>query len=1015
MTSALSTSVEKRHYRFDGFVVDPVRRRLVRAGEAVAITPKAFSILLILLERRGEVVDKEELIRRVWPDTFVSEANLTQNLSSLRKALGERANERRYVITVPGRGYSFVAEFVAEVEEVEAALSSGVDIPIPVLPPRPLPAATPTRGGGWLAAAVLVLLLAGVAAALLLARKLPPSMAGGEARPSLAVLSFRNLSGAPASEWLGVAVAEMLTTELATGGRVRVVSGENVARARQSPESLDPASLRRLHRILSCELLVVGSYLPLGLLGPLGPLGNREGARIRLDLRVLQLPSGDTVASLAEVGTEAELFELVARTGAKLRQALGLAELSPEQARVARKLQPASPEAARLYSAGLARLRAFDTPHAVVLLRQAAEADPGSATIRSALAQAWATHGYDGRAREEAARAVELSASLPRPERLAIEARSHQVARQWRKAGEIYRTLWTFFPDDLEIGLQLASSLSEGGRGDEAMAVVGELRRLRPPAGEDPRIDLTEAAAALRLSDPARMLQASRRAAEKGKASGESLIVALALRHEGAALLMQGDVPAAIRLFEQARGLFHEAGDAWGVATALAYVGISLQKQGDLAGAERVYKEALDLIEKLGNVAGLAAQLGNLGILYQSQGDLERALGYLERSHAQFAEIEDPLLESRVLSASASILFAQGDLAGARSRLEEVLVLSRKVGSRNDEARAFVSLAAILVWKGEVREAGRLTQEAYRILRERDASLSATALAAWADTLARQGDLAGARQRLQQALAVKKQTGDRIGAGQILGALASLELRAGSLAAARARNGEQLRIAEESGARPLRIWGGQERGREELAAGDLAAARRSMESALEESSAAGEELRAMVLRTDLARLELAEGDAEQAAQAAGEAAGWWKARGVFWGEAMSLSVLAEALAREGRRDGARAVAARMRVLVERGEDRDLFLAVAPGLARAEAAAGDEAEALRTLGLAIGEAGSRGFAAAGLEARLAAAEIGLERGRPAARSDLEALRRDAAARGFGLLARRAARALTVPRS
>ena len=313
MTVSLSPPAEKRHYRFDDFVVDPVRRRLIRAGEAVTITPKAFSILVTLLERRGEVVDKEELIRRVWPDTFVSEANLTQNVCSLRKALGERANDHRYVITVPGRGYSFVAE----AEEVEAAFSSGVDIPIPVLPPRPVLPAAPTRVQGWLATAVLLLLLAGVAAALLLARN--PPVTGGEARPSLAVLGFKNLSRAPAAEWLGPALAEMLTTELAAGGRVRVVSGENVARARRFPESLDPVSLRRLHVILDCELLVVGSYLPLG------PLGNEEGARIRLDLRVLRLPDGDTVASLAEVGTEAELFELVARTGAKLRQALGLA------------------------------------------------------------------------------------------------------------------------------------------------------------------------------------------------------------------------------------------------------------------------------------------------------------------------------------------------------------------------------------------------------------------------------------------------------------------------------------------------------------------------------------------------------------------------------------------------------------------------------------------------------------------------------------------------------------------
>ena len=100
---------EKQVYEFDGF---PRRSRPPTPSAAagvVSLTPKAFSILLVLLENRGEVMEKEDLIQRVWPDTFVTEANLTQNVSSLRKALGERANDHRYVVTVPGRGYSFVA------------------------------------------------------------------------------------------------------------------------------------------------------------------------------------------------------------------------------------------------------------------------------------------------------------------------------------------------------------------------------------------------------------------------------------------------------------------------------------------------------------------------------------------------------------------------------------------------------------------------------------------------------------------------------------------------------------------------------------------------------------------------------------------------------------------------------------------------------------------------------------------------------------------------------------------
>src|SRR5947209_16886959 len=88
--STVETRTERSLYEFGGFRVDPVRRRLLRGGEQVPLTPKAFSILLLLLERRGGVVEKEDLIQKVWPDTYVTEANLTQNVSSLRKALGER-------------------------------------------------------------------------------------------------------------------------------------------------------------------------------------------------------------------------------------------------------------------------------------------------------------------------------------------------------------------------------------------------------------------------------------------------------------------------------------------------------------------------------------------------------------------------------------------------------------------------------------------------------------------------------------------------------------------------------------------------------------------------------------------------------------------------------------------------------------------------------------------------------------------------------------------------------------
>jgi len=92
-------------YQFGPFRVDPDKELLFRAGEPVPLTPKAFQILLVLLRHGSEVVSKDDLMKAVWPDSFVEEANLSRNIFLLRKALGEGRQDHHYVLTVPGRGY----------------------------------------------------------------------------------------------------------------------------------------------------------------------------------------------------------------------------------------------------------------------------------------------------------------------------------------------------------------------------------------------------------------------------------------------------------------------------------------------------------------------------------------------------------------------------------------------------------------------------------------------------------------------------------------------------------------------------------------------------------------------------------------------------------------------------------------------------------------------------------------------------------------------------------------------
>jgi DNA-binding winged helix-turn-helix (wHTH) protein/tetratricopeptide (TPR) repeat protein len=100
-------------YEFDEFSVDTERRLLLRGGQPISLTPKVFDTLIVFLENRGEVVSKDMLMHELWSDSFVEEANIAQNVAVLRRALGEKAKENKFLVTIPGRGYRFVADVKA--------------------------------------------------------------------------------------------------------------------------------------------------------------------------------------------------------------------------------------------------------------------------------------------------------------------------------------------------------------------------------------------------------------------------------------------------------------------------------------------------------------------------------------------------------------------------------------------------------------------------------------------------------------------------------------------------------------------------------------------------------------------------------------------------------------------------------------------------------------------------------------------------------------------------------------
>src|SRR4051794_22071494 len=109
----------QRNYNFDDFCLDVPKRQLLRGGEPIQLSPRAFDLLLVLVENAGQLLSKETLFARVWQGQIVEESNLTVNMSAIRRALGERAARPRYITTVSGEGYCFVGEVLDPAAEEE--------------------------------------------------------------------------------------------------------------------------------------------------------------------------------------------------------------------------------------------------------------------------------------------------------------------------------------------------------------------------------------------------------------------------------------------------------------------------------------------------------------------------------------------------------------------------------------------------------------------------------------------------------------------------------------------------------------------------------------------------------------------------------------------------------------------------------------------------------------------------------------------------------------------------------
>jgi eukaryotic-like serine/threonine-protein kinase len=595
-------------------------------------------------------------------------------------------------------------------------------------------------------------------------------------RRSVAVLGLRNLSGRSEVAWLAVALAEMLTSELGAGEAIRTISGESVARARAELtiddfDSLARDTLDRVRARLGSDLLVLGSYTA---------LGDKSGGQIRLDVRLQDTKLGEIVASVSETGTETALFDLVSRTGIRLREKLGIGVPTSVERESVRASLPQDPAAARLYADALARLRLFDTPGARDLLEKAKAKEPAHALTRAALARTWTLLGYDRRAEEEAKAAMDLAASLSREERLSIEGQYREAARQWDKAIEIHQSLFNFFPDNLEYGLRLATVQESGGKGKEAFDTLDALRRLPAPAGVDPRIDIAEAVTARYQSQSQRGVDAAARAAKAAAALHATYLLARAKLEEGSNLQNLGRMDEAATALAESERLFREAGDRRGVAAAMNNRGLVLLGRGDLDGTEKLWTEALAAYRAIGNKSGEALLVSNLGSIDYSRGNRAGARRRWEQTLPIYRELNEPEGEAMCLINIASVLGEQGDIRGARQMFEQARDLYQRIGHKSRVLTATGNIASCWHEEGDLAAAGRNYQQVMELWKETgDKDAAAPFVEKYGNLLRDQADVAGARRAYTDALTLRQQMKQEQQAAHARLALLSLDVDEG--------------------------------------------------------------------------------------------------------------------------------------------------------------------------------------------------------------------------------------------
>lgn len=461
--SASGSPKPKQLYDFGPFRVDPEKEILLRDGEAVPLTPKTFQILLVLVRHSQQVVTKDDLMKAVWPDTFVEEANLSRNIFMLRKALGDGQENNRYVITVPGRGYR-LANSVRIVPEQDVRIVATEHSTVQV-------EVKETKPWRWIAIAVGVIVVLAAVAWRFFAHRTVLS-----GRDTIVLADFANTTGDPVFD---DTLRQGLAVQLGQSPFLSIISEESVRHTlslmgRPPDSRLTPERAREVCERTASAAVLEGSVAPMG-------------SQYILALRAEDCRTGKVLDDeLAQASKKEDVLNSLTQMASQFRSRVGesLATLGKYDTPLAEATTP-SLEALKAYSMGWKIAWAEGGDAGLTFFKRAVEIDPNFAMAYASLALMYGSTGESSLATESIRKAYELRDRASEKERFFILAyydgrgtgnqeKAHQTCEAWVQTYPRDREPHTFLSGFVDLVL---------GKYDEAGKEAQKVVELEPDIG----------------------------------------------------------------------------------------------------------------------------------------------------------------------------------------------------------------------------------------------------------------------------------------------------------------------------------------------------------------------------------------------------------------------------------------------------------------------------------------------------------------------------------------------------